>query len=55
MALQWETIVPEENYQYTMRLKVFRGWLVKSGDSVKDTVTMSFVADENHEWNPFEE
>lgn len=52
MALQWETIVTEMNYQYTVRLKVFGGWLVKSGDSVKDTVSMVFVPDANHVWNP---
>lgn len=55
MAIQWETLIEPQNYVYTDRLKVYKGWLVRCLCSVKDTVSICFVPDENHEWNPFSE
>lgn len=52
-TLKWEIIIPIHNYQYTERLKVFGGWIVRTGDVVKNIATQCFIPDVNHEWNPF--
>ena len=51
MALAWETVVQNEDYLYTERLKVFKGWIVRCRDSIKNTMSTCFVPDENYEWN----
>jgi len=49
-VLAWETVVPLENYQYTERLKVFGGWVLRCHDGVKDTIAMCFIPDANFDW-----
>jgi hypothetical protein len=48
--LKWEPIVETDNYQYTERLKVHKGWIVRCRDSVKNNLSSVFVPDEKHEW-----
>lgn len=52
MSLEWETIIPSKNAQYTQRLKVWKGWLVKSvcDSGNPNMIAMCFIPDENHQW-----
>lgn len=43
MMHQWESIT-----EYTKRMKVFKGWVVKSVD--ENGSSMVFIPDANHEW-----
>ena len=48
--LEWEPIVEPMNYEFTERMAVFGGWLVRSGVTTKKEYVMCFVPDANHEW-----
>ena len=52
MKLEWEIVVPLNNYNITERLKVFGGWMVCRMDGGKSpaSLTSCFVSDPKHEW-----
>lgn len=52
--LAWEPIVQESNGRWTDRLNVPGGWIVRTVDASKcpASIAQTFVADEDHTWNP---
>jgi hypothetical protein len=53
MIPKWETIIPEQNYDYTQRLEVPGGWLVCriDGGMQPASMAMSFISDPEHTWD----
>lgn len=53
MKFEWEDVESPCQGDYTERLKVFGGWLVRTILKIKEheCVSMVFVPDANHEWS----
>lgn len=47
----WEAVVTDGNF-VTARIKVGGGWVVRVSNATDKTLSVTFVLDPIHEWNP---